>query len=222
MLLIYTVVFSRLMRGSGLPDYGSATYTVFLCSGLLGWQLFSELLTRITGLFSNYGNLLRRTTVPWPALLASEILVSLVSFVILACVFAVFLAILDFTPGLRISFALIALSLVMTFAIALGLCLSVLQVFFRDVGLALPVILQIWFWATPIVYPMSALPDGAKSLMIANPLSAPIQELQHIFMPALPGGSLPRLIGLAALAVILAWFGYRMIQRNWNAMQDEF
>jgi lipopolysaccharide transport system permease protein len=142
--------------------------------------------------------------------------------VILACVFAIFLAILDFTLGLRIWFAIIALSLVMTFAIALGLCLSVLQVFFRDVGLALPVILQIWFWATPIVYPLSALPDGAKSLIIINPLSAPIQELQHSFMPALPGGSSPRLIGLAALAVILAWFGYRMIQRNWNAMQDEF
>jgi lipopolysaccharide transport system permease protein len=222
MIMIYSLVFSRLMRGSGLPDYGPMTYTLFLCSGLIAWQWFSELLTRTTGLFTNYSHLLKRTGVPWQALLASDVLVAFFGFLMIVLAFVVFLLVAGHAPKQNPWVIGPLLILIAFFAVALGLCLSVLQVFFRDIGLALPVVLQFWFWATPIVYPVSALPAELKGLVPMNLIAAPVQGLQQVFIPQFEGPSTGALLALALAALLLFWAGKRMIARNWDAMRDEF
>lgn len=222
MITIYSLVFSRLMRGSGLPDYGPMTYTLFLCSGLIAWQWFSELLTRTVGLFTNYSHLLKRTGVPWQALLASDVVVTFFGFLMIVIAFVVFLLLAGHAPKQNV-WAIGPLLLLMAFfAVALGLCLAVVQVFFRDVGLALPVVLQVWFWATPIVYPVVALPAEFSNLLPLNLLSAPIQGLQQVFMPQLPAASPLVLLALGLVTLLLFWGAQKMITRNWDAMRDEF
>lgn len=210
------------MRGAGLPDYGGMTYPLFLCCGLLPWQWFSELLTRMVGLFSNHCHLLRQTTVPWPALVASEVLVALFGFCVMAAVFSVFLTVWGYAPQQAFWTLLPFLLLMGLFAIGLGLCLAVVQVFFRDVGLGLPVVLQVWFWATPIVYPVMVLPEQFNFLPMVNVLSAPIQGIQHIFMPEIPAPESMAVVALSVITLGLILLSRYMIHRNWDAMRDEF
>ena len=74
-------------------------------------------------------------------------------------------------PGVELIALLPVLAVTVWFAISLGVTLGILNVFFRDVGHFFSVVLQFWFWLTPIVYPASILPDWAQALLVFNPLT---------------------------------------------------
>ena len=218
---IYTLVFSRLMRGAGVPDHGPYAYSIFLCAGLLTWQWFSELLSRLVGLFTNYATLIKKTSVPWYALLCVDILVTLFGLAIQLGLFVLLLLVLGQWPGWR---ALGWLPLIATqglLAVGLGLGLSVLHVFFRDVGMLVPLVLQIWFWMTPIVYPLAALPAQFHEAILWNPMSAIVQGYQNLLlMPE--GGVAWRVVGLAfAIGIVLVLLSLRLVRRNARAIRDE-
>jgi lipopolysaccharide transport system permease protein len=222
MIVIYSVIFSRLMRAGGLPDLGPLTYTIFLCAGMMSWQWFCDLLTRTTGLFTNYGGLFKRAAVPWQTLLAVDALVSSFGLAVILVLFLLFLAAIGQWPGVSVLAYFPLLLLQGMFAVALGMCLAVLQVFFRDVGLALPIVLQFWFWATPIVYPMTILPESIQKLIGLNFMTPIVMGYQSALMPAL--GS-PWRIGLLVtvlLIPLLMMAALWMLRRNWDAMRDEF
>ena len=221
LIAIYTLVFSRLMRGAGLPDHGPYTYTIFLCAGLLTWQWFSELLSRVVALFTNHATLLKKTAVPWYALLAVDVLVTGFGMVVQMGLFALLLLVLGQWPGWP-AVAYIPLLLVQALlAVGLGLGLAVLQVFFRDVGLALPLVLQVWFWMTAIVYPLSALPGRAQELLQWNLMMPLMQGFQNIAMQ--PGDGVPwRGVAIVACISALALLAsLRLLHRNRGLIRDE-
>ena len=112
------------------------------------------------------------------------------------------------------------LLLVIAMAAGLGLALGVLNVFFRDVGQALGVVLQFWFWFTPIVYPLSVLPDWARKWVLMNPMTALVRACQDILvsgrMPDAAALATPALIALALCALAL-W----LVRRRAGEMVDE-
>jgi lipopolysaccharide transport system permease protein len=218
---IYTLVFSRLMRGAGLPDHGPYTYAIFLCAGLLTWQWFSDLLTRVVGLFTNHATLLKKTTVPWYALLAVDVMVTGFGLVVQMGLFAGLLLLLGLWPGWP---ALLYVPLLLAqalLAVGLGLGLAVLQVFFRDVGLAVPLVLQVWFWMTAIVYPLSALPGWGQDLLQWNLMMPLVQGFQNVVIR--PGEGVPW-TGVAAVvgfSVVALLFSLRLMHRNRGLIRDE-
>lgn len=222
LIAIYALVFSRLMRGGGLPDHGPYTYSLYLCAGMLPWQWFSEVLTRSAGLFVQHAQVIKKTAVPWGALLAVEVLVATFGFAIQLGLLALFVAFAGVLPDARALLAwLPVLALQGLLAVALGLSLSVFNVFFRDVGMALPVVLQVWFWLTPLVYPMAALPEALQQLVLLNPATALAQSAQAAFVPGMPAASLPALLVIAFASMALLWAGIRMAQRNLAQVRDE-
>ena len=98
--------------------------------------------------------------------------------------------------------------------------LGVFNVFFRDVGQAFGILLQFWFWLTPIVYPSSILPDSVKRLLAANPMAAPIAAYQQIFVSrAWPDWQ--SLLPCLALALLFCFWGLRLFRRHSGDMVDE-
>lgn len=221
LIAIYTLVFSKLMRGAGLPDHGPYTYSIYLCAGMLTWQWFSELLSRIVGLFGNYAPLIKKTAVPWYALLAVDLLVTSFGLAIQMGLFALLLAAVDQWPGWRILIFVPLLAVQALLAIGLGLGLAVFQVFFRDVGLMIPLLLQVWFWMTPIVYPIAALPAQFQPILHWNIVTPLVQGYQSAaLLPDMPvnwrGVAVVAVVGGLALLASL-----RLMRRNFSLIRDE-
>lgn len=220
-IAIYTLVFGLLARGGGLPDQGPFTYSVFVCAGLLTWLWFSDLLSRTVGLFSNHAALLKKTQIPWAAVLAVDVLVSLAGLFVQMSLFVALLLFLDAWPGWAALLFVPLLAVQGLWAVAMGLVLSVMHVFVRDVGMIVPLALQVWFWGTPIVYTMAVIPESLHAWLSLNPMLPLVQGYQAVVLQAPGTVSWGRVGALAIVSGLLLGFSLRLVRRNLPAIYDE-
>lgn len=220
-IAIYTLVFGLLARGAGLPDRGPFTYSLFLCAGLLTWTWFAEVLSRTVGLFSNNAALLKKSMLPWGAVLAADLLVSLVGLAIQMGLFVLLLVMLHAWPGWSALLYLPLLAVQGLLAVGLGLGLAVLHVFVRDVGLLVPLGLQVWFWATPIIYTAAVLPQEVRAWLHLNPMTHLVQAYQEVVLHTPASIRWSAISALAAAALLLLCGSVRLVRRNLGAIYDE-
>lgn len=222
MIAVYTIVFSSVMHAKipGMSDTRNGSYGVYLCAGIFSWGLFSEIVSRSLGMLIDNSSLLKKLSFPRICLPAIAVLSSLVNFSLVFSIFALFLVAIDSFPGLSFV-AVIPLTFVLVaFAIGLGVTLGILNVFFRDVGHVTAVILQFWFWLTPIVYVRNILPAKVEYFMQFNPMAAIIESYQQIAVT----GQWPAwktLLYPAALSLILCYLGIALFRKNIGDIVDE-
>ena len=220
MILVYTIIFSQVMRAK-LPGIESGfAYSIYLCAGLLTWGLFAEIVGRGQSVFIENANLLKKISFPRMCLPIITILNASLNFAIIFALFLVFLIVIGFWPGWIIITLIPILIVQILLAIGLGITLGVLNVFFRDVGQFFGIFLQFWFWLTPIVYPATILPESIKSVMLINPMFPIIQAYQGIFVQ----GTTPDFIALLyplILGVGLCALGFNLFRKHVGEMVDE-
>ncbi|WP_295543505.1 ABC transporter permease [uncultured Thiohalocapsa sp.] len=182
-ILIYTLVFSQLM-GARLPALDSPfAYAIYVCAGLLTWGLLQDVLTRSVGLFIGYANLIKKVAFPTSTLLAIVVLTALLDFGLIFAVLLLLMAITGSLPGLVLAALLPLLALQFALATGLGLLVAVLNVFFRDLGHITAIALRLWFWLTPIVYPVTILPDWVRFwVQSLNPMAPLVGGYQRILL----------------------------------------
>lgn len=220
MILIYTVIFGQVMKAKLPGVEGTYSYSIYLCSGIITWGLFTEIIQRSQSVFLDNANLLKKLTFPPLTLPVIVVATALLNFTIIFMLFLVFLIFTGNLPGLVILSLIPLLSVQVLFAVGLGVMFGVLNVFFRDVGQLSGLLLQFWFWATPIVYPASVLPDWSRPWMALNPMYHLMQGYQGIFLT----NEWPdwRPLGLLALlSVAIALFSIRLFRRHADEMVDE-
>ncbi len=172
LVFIYTVVFGQLMK-SRIPGIDDAIgYGVFLCAGIFTWTSFTEILQRSVTVFLENGNLLKKMSFPRAALPAIVLVSALVNFAIVFSILLVLLLLAGRFPGWPV-LGLLPL---------LGTALGVVNVFFRDVAHLLAIALQLWFWFTPIVYPISILGERMQTLVHLNPMTDLVAGYQGILL----------------------------------------
>ncbi|WP_082508276.1 ABC transporter permease [Burkholderia sp. Leaf177] len=220
MILVYTVIFSEVMR-SRMPGVPSKFgYSVYLCAGAITWGLFAEIITRSQGVFVDNANLIKKLSFPRIALPMIVTISSLINFAIIFSLFTIFLLVTGNFPGIPF-LALIPLLIVqIVFSIGLGITLGVLNVFFRDVGQFMGIFVQFWFWFTPIVYPRHVLPDSLKPWIALNPMADLILGYQTILVDrAWPNWNLvwPVLI----LGLLLCMLALHLFRHHAAEMVDE-
>ena len=220
LILIYTLVFSRIMQAR-LPGIdGTYAYSIYLCTGILLWSLFSEIALKAQTVFLEQANLLKKVNFPRLCLPVVVVGNGLLNFTIIALLFAAFLALVGSLPGLEALALLPIVALTVWFAVALGIALGILNVFFRDVGHFFSVVLQFWFWLTPIVYPLTILPPMAQGLMGFNPLAGLIIAAQDVVLKEVwPDWS--SLAPAAVVAVLMSVLAVRLYLSRGAEMQDE-
>jgi lipopolysaccharide transport system permease protein len=153
----------------GQPFAHPWAFTLYLCAGLLPWNAFTEMLTRAVNTFHEHATLVKKVNFPKEILLTIAVgSASVPLFLSLGLLLAVLLI-----SGYGISFWILTLPLVFflqaLFAYGLGLMLSVLNVFFRDIQQIVPIVLQLWFWATPLVYTVEKVPEAYRWILYCNP-----------------------------------------------------
>lgn len=182
MILVYTLVFTQLMQNRLAGSAATYSYSIYLCAGLLPWQWFTELLSRHVGLFVDHAALIKKASFPWLSLSVIAIISSACNFALIAVLFLLFLAYIGPWPGWAL-IALLPLFLLQSlFAAGLGIILGVLHVFFRDVGQAVGIVLQFWFWLTPIIYPLNALPPSIQAILAWNPMLPVVRNYQTVLL----------------------------------------
>lgn len=220
MIVVYTLIFSQVMQ-SRLPGVASSFgYSIYLCAGVLTWGLFSELVSRCSTVFLEHANMIKKLQFPRICLPAIVLLGALLNFAIIAALFCAFLLLSGNFPGAVALQLLPVLLVVALLGAGLGVTLGVLNVFFRDVGQAIGVVLQFWFWFTPIVYPVSILPEAARRWVELNPMAALIGACQQVLVGARP----PDWASLApatALALLLCALAHTLFRRHAPEMVDE-
>lgn len=220
MIIVYTVIFSRLMQAR-LPGVDNDLgYGIYLCAGLLTWGLFAEILGRGQAVFLEHANLLKKLSFPRICLPLVVVLNALLNFAIIFGLFLGFLVVTGNFPGWVVLGMLPVLLVQVVFAVGLGIILGVLNVFFRDVGQMTGIVLQFWFWFTPIIYPPTILPEGIAELLRWNPMVPLIQAYQGIFVNA-AWPQWQSLWPMAVISVLLCVFALSLFRKRAGEMVDE-
>lgn len=216
---IYALILSNVLAAK-LPGIDNKhAYAIYLMAGLLAWTLFSEIIGRCLNLFIEQGNLMKKMQFPritLPAIVVGSNLIN--NAMLFIAMLGIFLLL-----GHQFSMAmlwLLPLTIILTgFALGVGLVLGVINVFVRDLGQAVPIILQMLFWFTPIVYPANIIPESYRHLMNFNPLyhfTAPYQDI-------LVYGRTPDMSGLvviSALSLLLLLLSLFLFRRSSEEMVD--
>ncbi len=216
---IYALILSNVLAAKLPGVENTYGYPLYLMAGTLAWSLFSEIINRYLNLFIEHGNLMKKMSFPRITLPVIVVGSALLNNALLFIAVLVVFAFLGQMPNIQM-FWLIPLTLaVVAFGVGLGLILGVLNVFVRDVGQVVPIIMQVWFWFTPIVYPVNIIPSYLKGTMDYNPLFSIVSAYHSILVY----GTAPDLhsIGITmAIAFCLMLVGLFMFRRAAPEMVD--
>lgn len=164
--LIFTVVFSRLVR----INTGKIPYSIFSYIALVPWMFFATALNFGIASLVNNMNLITKIYFPREILPLASVGAAFVDFLISASIMLGMMLFYGIMPGWTALWVLPLLSLQIALTVALVLIGSALLVFFRDVRFIVPLIIQIWMYATPIIYPVSLVPEQYQMLYFFNPM----------------------------------------------------
>ncbi len=169
-LFIYYFVFSVILKIKLGPEYGGTHFAIWLLVGLLPWMLFSEVVSRGPNAVLEQANLIKKTLFPSEILPFSHLAAAMINHLIAFLTLLVFILILGDQIMLKTVIVLFYLFAVGIFAMGLSWILSGLNVFLRDIGQIVGVIMNIWFYLTPVIYPSSLIPEKYQTIMKLNPM----------------------------------------------------
>ena len=170
-MLIFTLVFNRFVR----LDAGALPYPLFALSGLLLWLFFANAVTNSTHSLVSNANLITKVYFPRMFIPAASVGAGLVD---LAVAFLLLVALyIYYGVALTLNLLLVPLFIILMALLALGVGLlsAAMTVKYRDLRHALPFIIQLWMFASPVIYPASVVPVQWKWLLLINPVAGIIE-----------------------------------------------
>ena len=204
LMLIYTLVFSVFakVKTPGTP------YPVFAYAALLPWTYFSTGLTNATnGLVSN-AQLVTKVYFPREILPLSYIVAALADFAIAAIIMAGLMAYYHVALTSSVFWVVPVILVLTLFLTAIALFFSALQVRFRDIGMAMPLLLQLWMFASPVVYPLEQVPARFRSLYLLNPMVGIIENFRAAVLGTPLNGQSLMISTFAAVVLLPAAYLY--------------
>jgi len=158
-------------------------YTLFLVSAMFPWTAFSAASSLSASSLINNVSLIKKIRFPRQMLVISVVIAQLVNFLFSIPVICVVVLLYDLTPGLS-WIAGIPILVVVQFTLTLGFCLalSMVNAYFRDMEYIIGIFLNMLFWLTPIIYPVSTVPERYRAYMYINPLTSLMSSWRELFM----------------------------------------
>jgi lipopolysaccharide transport system permease protein len=179
MMLVFTLVFGFLRSAPS----GATPFPLFAYAALIPWTMFSSGLTSASGALTSHAALLTKAYFPREILPLTYVVAAFVDFLLASLLLGLLMAWFRVAPTWTVLWAVPAIALLVLLLVGLGLFLSALQVRYRDVALAMPVLIQVWLFATPVVYPLdtvrAALPPWLYAIYVANPLAGIVDTFRR-------------------------------------------
>lgn len=220
MLAVYTFLFSVVFKARWLGGSDSKVeFALILFSGLLMFNLFSEVLNRAPGLILNNANYVKKVIFPLEILpvvtLGAAAFHMLVSLAVWLIFFLVFFSVPSWT-ALQVILIFVPLVLM---TLGLAWLLASLGVYLRDVGQVIGLVTTVLMFLSPVFYPVAALPEKFRAIMYLNPLTYIIEDTRNVMIW---GKSLDWFHwgSLTALSALIAWLGFAWFQKTRKGFAD--
>ncbi len=217
-LLLFTLVFGRIL-GLEIDDEQTRNFGVFLFCGLLPWMAIHEGVNRSASAITDNADLVKKMRLPGEVLVASLVLGALVHSAVGGVVFLAVLALMGELSAASLPLLLVAVPLQTALTFGLGLGLAAVNVYFRDTVQAVGLVLNAWFYVTPIIYSLlSSRLERYRELLEWNPLTG----LVYLYRAAFLGGGVPvSLVPLLAATIAAVVFGGALFARLKHGLVDE-
>ena len=220
LLLIYWFVFSVVLPGIRPIDI--EPYALFMFCGLLPWTWFSSSVLEASNVLIAGGNLIKKVLFPAEVLPVVTVLANMVHFLLGLPIIAV--ALVYFAVPVRpleLLWLPVVVLVQLFFTLGLALIVSSLTVHFRDLKDILGNLMTFWFFATPIIYPMSLAPPSGKVLLDLNPFTHLVISYQEILFYDGPFGHWKWLLALGGVSIVLFLLGYFLFDRLRDSFAEE-
>lgn len=198
MMLIFTIFFGRLAR---IPSE-NIPYPLFCLVALLPWQFFAEGIARSTTSIVNHASLMTKVYFPRILLPLAGILSPLIDLSIAFTLLAVVMFYFGVVPGVTLLLLPIFVILALITSFAVGVWLSALNVYYRDFQYSVPFLIQIWLFASPVIYPVSVIPEEWHIVWGLNPMVGVIEGFRWSLLGTTPSVGLT-LTSMGALLLLL-------------------
>ena len=211
MIFIYTVIFSDFMKMKMNIIDNSYAYSIYLIPGLLAWTAFSTIVMRLNTSFFEKSDLIKKINVPMYTFQIAILLTETFTFVISILLGLGFLLLVNQPITWSFLWLIPVIFIQSIFAFGLGVLFSLFTPFFKDLKEIIPIIIQLWFWVTPIIYMKSMIENKYPLLLIYNPFYYFAEIYQNIFLYAkAPTMHSLLIITIESLAIlILAGYLYK-------------
>jgi homopolymeric O-antigen transport system permease protein len=211
LMLVFSAFLGRIqgIGASGVP------YPLFALSGLVPWTLFSQSLNGASGSLVNSQNLISKVYFPRLLLPLSAVASFVVDFLIASVVLVIAMLLFGRVPPATFLWVPILGLFAVVVALAVGLWLAAINVRYRDVKYAVPFVIQLWLFASPVAYSSALVPPGLRTLFSLNPMTGVIDG----FRWATLGGPRPDITivisAAATLAILVGGLAYfRRVERT--------
>lgn len=207
-VIIYTVIFTRFVP----VDTGGIPYPIFSFVAVTPWTLLSASLADMSQTLVANMNLVTKIYFPREVLPVSALLARMLDFGVALCLL-ILLMVFYRMPAFPTGWLFLPLILIIQLVLILGLGLAsaAANVFFRDVQSLIALGLQVWFYASPIIYPAAKVPESIRPFYFLNPMAGVIEAYRDVLL----NGRLPGtyLVVSAVMAVLVFVIGYWFFKR---------
>jgi lipopolysaccharide transport system permease protein len=215
MMLIFTFIFSVIARikSDGEP------YTIFAFTALLPWIYFSSSVSNATNSLVSHAQFVTKVYFPREILPVTYVVAALFDFLVASTLLAALMVYYHVRPTVNLLYALPIVLVLSCFALAVSFLFSATQVRFRDIGVAVPLLMQLWLFATPVIYPLAAVPERLRPYYVLNPMVGVIENFRQVVLRGQPP-EFRTLIFSAAISVVLLIVSYVYFKRVEATMAD--
>ena len=215
MMVIFTGVFSILAK---MPSEG-VPYPLFAYTALLPWTFFSTALTNATGSLVSHVQLITKVYFPREILPLTYVIAALFDFAIGVVVLGGLMGWYQVAITRQVWNLIPVVTLLAAWLLAVALVLSAAQARWRDIGVALPLLLQLWMFASPVIYPLSVVPEAWRSWYLLNPMVGIIASFRDVLLQGVQPDPVPLRYATIVTALALP-AAYLIFKRAEASMAD--
>jgi lipopolysaccharide transport system permease protein len=218
-MLVFTLMFSLLGRSPS----GDIPYPLFAYAALVPWTAFASGVANATSSLTSHASLLTKVAFPREILPITYVIAALVDLAVASIALVALATWYRVDLGAAIVWVLPALLLLTLFLAGLSLLLAAVHVRYRDLGVAVPIILQVWLFTTPVIYPLDVARDALSSMQYRLYTLNPMVGVVDTFRQATVFNAAPDLIALSSgflCALLLLPLAYLYFKHTERTMAD--
>lgn len=207
-LMVMSFVFSTILRVDSL----GVPFIIFLSVALLPWNLFTQSLVSSTSALVGNSNLITKIYFPREILIYATIIAKLVDFFYSCIVLIAFFIIFRTSLSIHILWIPFILLIQLIFTMGLSLLLAAFNLFYRDIQYLLSLILMIWMYLTPIMYPVEMLPPQYRFIFMLNPMAVIVNAYRQVMLSG-AGPNLNSLSIALGMSIAIFLFGFLVFKK---------
>lgn len=219
MITIYSIIFSDFMKMKINMSDNTYAYSIYLIPGILAWTAFNTIISRLTNSFEQRSNFLKKINIPMYTFYLSTLFTEFFLFIISYSLALIFLLIVNHQITWTFLYLIPVMIMQGLFAFAIGVILSLFTPFIKDIKVVVPIVLQLWFWMTPIIYMKEMVMNKYPFILIYNPFFYFIDIYHDIFLYS-KAPSFEQLFNLFIMTVVVLIVAMYLYKKMISTIKD--